>query len=103
MTPLRKRMIEDMRMRNFSKHTIAAYVSVVYRLAKHYRRSPDKLSREEIRAFLVDLVEAAARVVAVLQAGALGVCDFSIAMCFAEARWSRMFAVRGPRRDCQSY
>ncbi len=57
MTPLRQRMIEDMRMRNFSKHTIAAYVSTVYRLANHYHRSPDKLNREEIRAFLVDLVE----------------------------------------------
>jgi integrase/recombinase XerD len=57
MTPLRKRMIEDMRMRNFSKHTIDAYVRVVARLANHYRRSPDKLSREEIRAFLVHLVE----------------------------------------------
>lgn len=57
MTPLRQRMIEDMRMRDFSEHSISAYVSAVYRLAKHYRRSPDKLNREEIRAFLVDLVE----------------------------------------------
>ena len=57
MTPLRQRMIEEMRMRNFSKHTIAAYVSAVYRLANHYHRSPDKLDREQIRAFLVDLVE----------------------------------------------
>ena len=57
MTPLRQRMIEDMRMRDFSEHSISAYVSAVYRLAKHYRRSPDKLDREEIRAFLVDLVE----------------------------------------------
>lgn len=57
MTPLRQRMIEDMRIRDFSEHTIAAYVSAVYRLANHYHRSPDQLDREEIRAFLVDLVE----------------------------------------------
>jgi site-specific recombinase XerD len=57
MTPLRQRMIEEMRLRDFSPHTIAAYVSAVYRLANHYHRSPDKLDREEIRAFLVDLVE----------------------------------------------
>jgi integrase/recombinase XerD len=57
MTPLRQRMIEEMRIRDFSKHTIAAYVSAVYRLANYYHRSPDKLDREEIRAFLVDLVE----------------------------------------------
>jgi integrase/recombinase XerD len=57
MTPLRQRMIEDMRMRDFSEHTISAYVSAVYRLANYYHRSPDKLDREEVRAFLVDLVE----------------------------------------------
>ena len=37
MTPLRKRMIEEMRMRDYSKHTIEAYVSAVYRLAAFYR------------------------------------------------------------------
>ncbi len=57
MTPLRQRMIEDMKIRNFSQHTIAAYVSAVYRLAHFYNKSPDQLGREEIRAFLVDLVE----------------------------------------------
>lgn len=57
MTPLRKRMIEDMRMRDYSERTISAYVSAIYRLAAFYRRSPDRLGREEIRAFLVDLVE----------------------------------------------
>jgi integrase/recombinase XerD len=57
MTPLRQRMIEEMRMRHYSQHTIAAYVSGVYRLANFHHRSPDKLGPEEIRAFLVDLVE----------------------------------------------
>ena len=57
MTPLRQRMIEEMHLRNYSKHSIAAYVSAVYRLANHYGRSPDRLRREEIRDFLVDLVE----------------------------------------------
>jgi integrase/recombinase XerD len=57
MTPLRKRMIEAMRIRNYSKHTISAYVSAVYRLAAFYHKSPERLDREEIHAFLVDLVE----------------------------------------------
>ena len=57
MTPLRKRMIEEMKIRDYSEHTIAAYVSAVYRLAAFYHKSPDKLGREEIRTFLVDLVE----------------------------------------------
>jgi integrase/recombinase XerD len=57
MTPLRQRMIEDLKIRDYSEHTIAAYVSAVYRLAKFYNKSPATLGREEIRAFLVDLVE----------------------------------------------
>lgn len=57
MTPLRQRMIEDMKIRDYSAHTVAAYVSAVYRLAKYHHKSPDKLGREEIRTFLVDLVE----------------------------------------------
>lgn len=57
MTPLRQRMIEDLKIRDYSEHTVSAYVSAVYRLAKFHHKSPDKLGREEIRAFLVDLVE----------------------------------------------
>jgi site-specific recombinase XerD len=50
-------MIEEMHLRNYSKHSIAAYVSAVSRLANFHGRRPDRLSREEIRSFLVDLVE----------------------------------------------
>jgi len=57
MTPLRQRMIEDLKIRDYSEYTVANYVAAVYRLAKFYHKSPDKLGREEIRAFLVDLVE----------------------------------------------
>jgi site-specific recombinase XerD len=57
MTPLRQRMIEDLKIRDYSEHTVAAYVSAVYRLANFHHKSPEKLGREEIRAFLVDLVE----------------------------------------------
>lgn len=56
-TPLRQRMIDEMRIRNYSPHTITAYVSAVYRLATYYNRRPDRLSRDEIRDFLVDLVQ----------------------------------------------
>jgi hypothetical protein len=46
MTPLRQRMIDEMHIRNYSKHTIAAYVSAVYRLANYHGRRPDRLSRD---------------------------------------------------------
>ena len=46
-----------MRIRDYSQHTIVAYVGAVDRLANYYHESPDQLGREEIQAFLVELVE----------------------------------------------
>jgi integrase/recombinase XerD len=53
MTALRQRLIEDMQVRNYSPRTVEAYVAAVAKLAKHFRRSPDQLSGEDIRVFQV--------------------------------------------------
>ena len=57
MTPLRRRMIEDLRIRNRSPRTIETYVRLVARFAKYYGRSPDKLTIEDIRAYQVHLLD----------------------------------------------
>jgi site-specific recombinase XerD len=57
MTPLRKRMIEEMGLRNFAPATVAAYVDNVAKFAKHFGRSPDLLGEEHVRQYLVHLVE----------------------------------------------
>ena len=57
MSPLRKRMIEDMLLAGLATSTRAVYVDAVRRLAAHYRRSPDDLSEAEVRAYLVGLRE----------------------------------------------
>jgi hypothetical protein len=57
MTPLRLRMIEDMRTAGLASGTQALYLDAVRNLAAHYRRSPDKLSEEEVRAYLLSLRE----------------------------------------------
>ena len=54
-SPLRKRMIEDMQLRSFSVRTQQSYVRSVLGLATHYRRSPDQIAEEEIRADFVHL------------------------------------------------
>jgi hypothetical protein len=56
-TPLRQRMIEDMKLRNFSPHTVQAYVDRVAAFAKHFDKSPQLLGPKEVRAYLVFLVE----------------------------------------------
>lgn len=57
MTPLRRRMIEDMRTAGLASGTQALYLDAVRSLAAHYRRSPDELSEEEVRAYLLSLRE----------------------------------------------
>jgi site-specific recombinase XerD len=55
MSPLRLRMIEDMTLAGFASGTQDLYVKAVRKLAAHYRRSPDELTEEEVRAYLVGL------------------------------------------------
>lgn len=57
MTPLRQRFLDDLRLRNYSPRTLEAYVAGVARLARHFDRSPERLGPEEVRAFLLSLVE----------------------------------------------
>lgn len=57
MTPTRARMIEDMQLRNFSPHTQKAYVRAVAKFAQFFNQSPDRLGPEEVRAYLIHLVQ----------------------------------------------
>ncbi len=56
-TPLRQLMIEQLRVRNDSRRTEEAYVSAVAHCARYFGRSPEKLSPDEIRRYLVYLRE----------------------------------------------
>jgi hypothetical protein len=55
MTSLRRRMTEDMRVRNLSPHTQATYVQQVSLFARHFNKSPEILGPEEIRSYQVYL------------------------------------------------
>jgi integrase/recombinase XerD len=57
MTPLRQRMIDDLRIRNRSPRTIETYVSHVERFAKFHKRSPDRLGAEDVRTYQLHLLE----------------------------------------------
>jgi Phage integrase, N-terminal SAM-like domain len=56
MGALRDRMIEEMKLRNFSAATQKTYLYAVTRLAKYYVKAPDQLTEEDIRAFLLHLL-----------------------------------------------
>lgn len=57
MTPLRQRMIEDMRLRHLTSGTIEAYIRRVAAFARHYGLSPEALGYEDVRAYLLHLVQ----------------------------------------------
>ena len=57
MGALRTKMIEEMKLRNFSSRTEQSYVSAIVGLVKYYRQSPDQLTQEHIRSYLLHLKE----------------------------------------------
>jgi integrase/recombinase XerD len=56
MSPLRRRMIEDMTVRNLSPATQRSYIHAVAKFSRFFGRSPDRLGLEDVRAFQVHLV-----------------------------------------------
>ena len=56
-SPLRQRMIDDMRMRKFNGKTQIQYIRAVRRLAAFLKRSPDTATAEDLRAFQLHMVD----------------------------------------------
>lgn len=57
MTHLRKMMLEELQRRNYSQTTIRAYLRAVQRFSEHFRKSPDKLGRGEVRSYQAYLLK----------------------------------------------
>lgn len=55
MTPLRQKMIEDMRLAGLSAGTQKVYIDCVAAMAKHYMRSPELLTEQELRDYFLYL------------------------------------------------
>ena len=57
MTPLRRRMLEDMQLLNFSASTQRSYIHYIAEFARYYGCSPDKLGLDEVRNYRLYLLE----------------------------------------------
>jgi site-specific recombinase XerD len=55
MTPLRQRLLQDLQLRHYAPRTITIYVYHVGHCAKHFGRSPDQLTTEQLRDYLLHL------------------------------------------------
>ena len=49
-SPLRRRMIEDMTIRNLSPATQRSYIHAVAKFSRYFGHSPDRLGLEDVRA-----------------------------------------------------
>jgi len=57
MSELRTRMIRDLTVRGLAPRTHKAYIAAVVGLAKHYRRSPDHITNDEVQTYLAYLIQ----------------------------------------------
>ena len=51
MTPLRKKMMEELCRHNYAPRTQQSYVGQIAKLARHFGASPDQLTREQVQAY----------------------------------------------------
>ena len=56
MTPLRQRMLDALVLRGKAPRTQESYIDAVARLARHYRRSPETLTADEVQRYLLHLL-----------------------------------------------
>src|ERR1700689_146423 len=63
-SPLRQRMLEDMRLRKLAPGTQTGYVRAVRKLAGYLRRPPDTATVEDLRNFQLHLVDQGASLIA---------------------------------------
>jgi len=57
MTQLRRKMLEELQRRNYSKSTIRYYLQAVANFAKHFGMPPDKLGPDELRSYQAYLLQ----------------------------------------------
>ncbi len=55
MNPLRNRMLDDLKVKNYSNSTMKTYIYHVASYAQHYNKSPELLKNEDIRNYLLFL------------------------------------------------
>ena len=96
-SPLRQRMLDDMRLRKLSAKTQAGYIRAVKRLAGYLGRSPDSATDEDLRRFQLHLVDHGTSPIT-LNATITGLKFFFEVTLDRPAAMAKMQPVRVPRK-----
>lgn len=96
-SPLRERMVEDMRMRKLELKTRTAYIRAVTKLAAFLKRSPDTATVEDLRRFQLYLVDHGASPITI-NATITGLKFFFDITLGRSELMARMQAVRVPQK-----
>lgn len=56
MTALRQKLVDELDLRGFALNTKDSYVGAVYRLARHFKKSPDLISDDQLKEYLLHLI-----------------------------------------------
>lgn len=92
MTPLRKRMMEDLQLKGYSAKTQRVYLLAVQQLAQHYHKSPELITEEELRAYFLHLAR-----IKQCAGGTLKIAVAGIKFCFAitlQRQWPVLGLIR---------
>ena len=97
MTPLRKRMIEDLQLKGYSPNTQQAYLHAVEKLARYYHKSPADINEDELRAYFLHLTQ-----VERCAYGTLKIAISGIKFCFAltlHRAWPTLGMIRPAKKE----
>jgi len=97
LSPLRQRMIEDMRLRKLSPKTQTHYIRAVRNLTRYLGRSPDTATVEDLRRYQLHLVDTGISSVS-LNAAITGLRFFFEVTLGRSDAMAKMKAVYEPRR-----
>jgi integrase/recombinase XerD len=101
-TPLRKRMLDELQLRNLSANTIERYISIVQQFARHFGKSPEKLGAEHVREYLLYMMrekKAAANTVLLCRAA----LRFLYLCTLSRLGFMRVFRIRSGEPRCPAF
>jgi len=99
MTELRRKMLEELQLRNYSPHTQRAYIRCVADFAKHFKAAPDQLGGEHVREYQLFLVQRKKLSWSPFNQAVCARAAFLLQRCPASELDDRIYSVSAPRAE----